>query len=216
MDRTAVREILYGPGISDCRKLDLSQSHHRQTARCSLALDSACNPFLMSRSPSSHLQFLPLQPAIWERIKNGLRSEELVTASSVVSVADHDYVQIRPLACFPEQQIVSLSVPTCGRSTSEAGVNGRPFVTSSRDQRGKLWPQSLDSNARALLPHLARRRISDCIWLCGETRCRSASDSGPCSHAARLPPALDSCAGIDQFGAKYRVRQSVTGVKFDR
>jgi hypothetical protein len=109
----------------------------------------------------------------------------------------------------------SLSVPTCGRSTSEAGVNGRPFVTSSRDQRGKLWPQLTPMRVHSYL-HLARQRISDCIWLCSETLCRSASDSGPCSHAARLPPALDSCAGIDQFGAKYRVRQFVTGVKFDR
>jgi len=50
--------------------------------------------------------------------------------------------------------------------------------------------------------HLARSGIGNCIWRCGETLCRSASDSGPYSHAARLP-----CSRFlrrnEQFGFKY-------------
>ena len=170
----------------------------------------------MSRAPSSDLQFLPLQPAIWERTKNGLRSEELITASSVVSVADHDYVRIGTARLFPGTTDRSCPCPPAAaqppKPVSTGGLSSHRAETNEGSSgRNRLTPMRVHSYL-----HLARQRISDCIWLCSETLCRSASDSGPCSHAARLPPALDSCAGIDQFGAKYGVRQFVTGVKFDR
>ena len=120
-----------------------------------------------------------------------LRSD---TERSAVSRNNRSFPCPCPPAAAQPPKPVSTGGLSSRRAENDDGSSGR----------NRLTPMRVHSYL-----HLALQRISDCIWLCGETRCRSASDSGPCSHAARLPPALDSCAGIEQFGAKYLVRQSV-------